>query len=490
MYRYTKSGGVYSIAAPTSGFGGLNTQIAAVTNSNGDKYLFSINSGGEVTESHYDTPSWIIPPALLSGGGGGGATRISAARDDEGNMMVWTVGSEGLNYCYLSTLATECTWRSASQLTDFADVYAFQGLPGEIAAIVLTMDGNLYLAGKLTTAIATNVKKAAAITDVKSNNLAFYSNFQNEVKYVMRKRNGSGSWDPPVSIDGKLASEVSVLLRSDGLWHLFIVEFGTGSIYHTRQHKILVDQNCLSGRSNQKACTTSTTSTSSEIPTSSDTSTQTSSSTTSPSESTTETSSTTESTTETSSTTESTTETSSTTESTTETSSTTESTTETSSTTESTTETSSTTESTTETEFDFNGNNGINNLLTSSSSISGSESTSFTLSTSTPTTTAGTATKSSSSVIPTTTSGPNQDCLTIKASFPTVQFNIDCNNVSPNGTYPVSKADVRRRQLARRMTSTFIQFESNRIIHVILPRMQLAGSISPLLGNLEQMKIL
>ncbi|KAI9344096.1 hypothetical protein BDR26DRAFT_228061 [Obelidium mucronatum] len=40
------------------------------------------------------------------------------------------------------------------------------------------------------------------------------------------------------------------------------------------------------------------------------------------------------------------------------------------------------------------------------------------------------------------------------------------------------------------MTSTFIQFESNRIIHVILPRMQLAGSISPLLGNLEQMKIL
>ncbi|KAJ3003872.1 UNVERIFIED_CONTAM: hypothetical protein HDU68_005460, partial [Siphonaria sp. JEL0065] len=80
------------------------------------------------------------------------------------------------------------------------------------------------------------------------------------------------------------------------------------------------------------------------------------------------------------------------------------------------------------------------------------------------------ATTTTHSYSPTPTGGPNADCLTIKQAFPTVQFNIDCYNVSPNQTYPVTKTNYRR---ARRDV-----------------RMQLAGSISPLLGNLDQMQIL
>ncbi|KAJ3017705.1 UNVERIFIED_CONTAM: hypothetical protein HDU68_011504 [Siphonaria sp. JEL0065] len=122
----------------------------------------------------------------------------------------------------------------------------------------------------------------------------------------------------------------------------------------------------------------------------------------------------------------------------------------------------------TETDANLNMNNALNTLNPTLTSSQNQQSTAISTTTSTP-------------------NSPNADCLTIKEAFPTVQFNIDCYNVSPNETYPVSKTNYRR---SRRVSNDYIQFQNSRIIHVILPNLQLAGSISPLLGNLGQMQIL
>ncbi|KAI9327680.1 hypothetical protein BDR26DRAFT_923785 [Obelidium mucronatum] len=148
---------------------------------------------------------------------------------------------------------------------------------------------------------------------------------------------------------------------------------------------------------------------------------------------------------------------------------------------------------TTDNGFDFNGNNGINAIslssqvpsLSSELATSSLSSTMFsTVSSTNPTTTTGTITS--------TTSTPNLDCLTIKEAFPQVQFDVDCSNVEPNSTYVATKPVYRRRRAAlqQRQVNDYIQFQNSRIIHVILPNMDLAGSISPVLGNLEGMVIL
>ncbi|KAI9338816.1 hypothetical protein BDR26DRAFT_935148 [Obelidium mucronatum] len=63
---------------------------------------------------------------------------------------------------------------------------------------------------------------------------------------------------------------------------------------------------------------------------------------------------------------------------------------------------------------------------------------------------------------------------------------MDCNSIPSNATYPVVKATYRR----RRQSTDYIQFLNSRIIHVILPNLNLAGTVSPILGNLGQMQIL
>ncbi|KAI9344697.1 hypothetical protein BDR26DRAFT_932726 [Obelidium mucronatum] len=101
-------------------------------------------------------------------------------------------------------------------------------------------------------------------------------------------------------------------------------------------------------------------------------------------------------------------------------------------------------------------------------------------------------TTTTTGAITSTTSTPNLDCLTIKEAFPQVRFDVDCSNVEPNSTYIATKPVYRRRRAAlrQRQVNDYIQFKNSQIIHVILPNMDLAGSISPVLGNLEGMVIL
>ncbi|KAI9343112.1 hypothetical protein BDR26DRAFT_858569 [Obelidium mucronatum] len=96
----------------------------------------------------------------------------------------------------------------------------------------------------------------------------------------------------------------------------------------------------------------------------------------------------------------------------------------------------------------------------------------------------------------TTAAGPNEDCLTIKQAFTAIQFNIDCYNVPENLKYMVSKTALARRMnrrsgtLRQRSVKTYIQFQNSRIVEVVLPNMELAGPISPLLGNLGKLSTL
>ncbi|KAJ3073369.1 hypothetical protein HDU98_001718, partial [Podochytrium sp. JEL0797] len=80
---------------------------------------------------------------------------------------------------------------------------------------------------------------------------------------------------------------------------------------------------------------------------------------------------------------------------------------------------------------------------------------------------------------------PNADCMTITQAFFSVQFNIDCYNISPNGTYPVGAPSQRRRA-----STDYLAFQKGRLIHVILPNMGLQGTIPAMLGNLGQLMIL
>ncbi|KAJ3063520.1 hypothetical protein HDU98_000691, partial [Podochytrium sp. JEL0797] len=80
---------------------------------------------------------------------------------------------------------------------------------------------------------------------------------------------------------------------------------------------------------------------------------------------------------------------------------------------------------------------------------------------------------------------PNADCATITQAFPTVQFNIDCYNISPNATYPVGTSGQRRRA-----TTNYLAFQNGHLIQVILANLGLQGTIPPILGNLGQMMVL
>ncbi|KAJ3030328.1 UNVERIFIED_CONTAM: hypothetical protein HDU68_009481 [Siphonaria sp. JEL0065] len=125
-----------------------------------------------------------------------------------------------------------------------------------------------------------------------------------------------------------------------------------------------------------------------------------------------------------------------------------------------TTVTSLVTTTATETDANFNMNNGLN-----------------------PTTTQQSATS-------TATSGPNEDCITIKAAFPQVQFNVDCWNVGANSTYSVDKSQIHRRRGKKRDSSAYLWFNQGHLIHVILPRLGLSTSIPPQLGNLGKTLII
>ncbi|KAI9344095.1 hypothetical protein BDR26DRAFT_228060 [Obelidium mucronatum] len=145
VFRYTKSGGVYNIAAPISGFGGVNTEIVTVATSNGINYLFSINVRTQIMESHFENGVWSTP-ALLNGGGGGGAIGIAAARGDNSGVEVWTVVSGELKRCFLGMGSSQwSSWTTDRQRSDITNVYAFQVLSESVGTLVLTLSAILEM---------------------------------------------------------------------------------------------------------------------------------------------------------------------------------------------------------------------------------------------------------------------------------------------------------------------------------------------------------
>ncbi|KAI9338825.1 hypothetical protein BDR26DRAFT_406674 [Obelidium mucronatum] len=452
-YGYNK----YTVSGPSGGFSSWIRHISVEIDRS---YIIHITGiGGDSVNKNLRRKSlrsgtWTSWVDLC--GGSSGSIKDFATFFAENYNVVWTVGDAGLRKCTMSNSDPSGSWETISTDPNLVQIEVFGGYS------IITLSSNGSLIYENTNILASSVKQFRLAQLQSSGTQLVYLSTSGEIKY--RWIDGSSGFIDAAGITEPKVTSFQVEVLPNGDWLLFgLTETGTIGVAMAPQ-EIDVSVNCLTGNNGQRnaaQCRTSSSSTTTSTSSSSTSSSKTSSS-NSPTATTTATTSTSGPTSQTTQ--------SSTSESSSET-------TESSSMTSST----STEETTTTEDFNLNGNNGINTGSSQSSDVS-STMPSGSLS----------ASELSTATVPSTTSTstptPNADCLTIKEAFPTVQFNMDCSNIPANVTYPVSKPTSRRRR--RQQTSTYIQFLNGRIIYVILPRMNLIGTISPALGNLAQMQIL
>ncbi|KAJ3298301.1 hypothetical protein HDU79_011588 [Rhizoclosmatium sp. JEL0117] len=87
---------------------------------------------------------------------------------------------------------------------------------------------------------------------------------------------------------------------------------------------------------------------------------------------------------------------------------------------------------------------------------------------------------------------PTDECADLKAAFPSVDYQFDCTNISPNGKYvvPGLKKVLNQRGERRVDQGKYVLFEGYRVVHVVFPRMGLAQEVPKSIGSFAALQII
>ncbi|KAJ3069788.1 hypothetical protein HDU98_007155 [Podochytrium sp. JEL0797] len=395
----------------------------------GCAHVFGITASGSVQEVKQAIPNGGFGSTWTTvGSGSAQVNKSSSALHGAGLLEVWGVGPSGIRKCVQTNSATWGAWISVDTRADIVDVKVVTDVNGTVIPFFLSNARSL-LFGVTYTPLMTNVSNIQPIFDVTNTTLSVFAINSNQTVQFMTRVNGI--WSTAVVLPQQQMTSFSVVSRNDGFWELYGLKSPRntpGAVHYTTQQQLNIAQNCFNSTfANQKNCPTLAPSSSAAALAFS-----LSSAVAAPS-------------------------------------------TIAASTAASYAVATSAAVTSAVAASDTAPSALVASAAASSSAIIISSAASASISSAAP----------SSTTSPTASVSPNADCVTIIQAFPTVQFNVDCYNISPNATYPVGAPAQRRRS-----STDYLAFQSGHLVQVILANLGLQGTIPPMLGNLGQMMVL